>query len=170
MKYFSILLLVLSLFSCKSKVEKNSFQDENKIFSIDFKQEPIKAVDTFDTEIGEIVLHTFMVEESAILAKTVTYSDYPKAASELKEPYKILNSAKQGAVKSLGINQIIKDEKITENGVPGYELIGSNELGFYIHYKLFLKENRLFQIGLLKEGEPKESKNELDFIKSFVIL
>ncbi len=167
--YILIIAFTL-LISCQSKEERNSFKDQNNLFSVDFQQEPIKAIDTFETEIGEIILHTFMIEESEKIAKTVTYSDYPKKVTKSKDPYEILNSAKQGAIKSLGINNIIKDDKFTENGIPGYELIGSNDLGFYIHYKLFLKENRLFQIGVLKEGESTKSKKEQDFIESFVVL
>lgn len=170
MKKIIFVILVLSLsIACQNK-KTNSFTDENMLFSVDFKQEPIKAVDTFETEIGEIVLHTFMVEESATVAKTVTYSDYPKEIAALKEPYQILKSAKDGALKSLGITNIILDEQVTENGVPGIEIKGSNDLGFYIHYKLLLKENSLFQIGYLKEGDAKETAEDLNFIKSFVIL
>jgi len=171
MKNILILSLLLNLlFSCSSSVNQNNFQDSNHIFSVNFIEEPVKAVDTFDTEIGKIVLHTFMLEESATLAKTVTYSDYPQNVVDKSDPYDILNSAKQGAIKSLGINQIEKDEKINENGVPGYELIGSNELDFHIHYKLLLKENRLFQIGVLNEGSLDENQKEQDFIESFVLL
>lgn len=168
-KYILTFFVISFTLSCNTNKE-NIFTDNNLLFSVDFQNEPIYAVDTFETEIGEIIMHTFMLEESETLAKTVTYSDYPSELIKLKDPYLILESAKQGAIRSLEINTIIKDEKINQGKYPGFELIGTNEMGFYIHYKLLLKENKLFQIGILKEGDFKDSKKELDFIESFVIL
>lgn len=166
-KIVLIFALGFVLFSCTTN---SSFTDKAGGFSIDFPSTPVISVDSFDTELGKVVMYSFLVESSLSNAQMVTYSDYPVSAQYIADPYKFIDGAKLGALKSLGINDIIVDERITLDGVPGVEVIGQSGQELFIHYKLFLKNNRLYQIGLLKEGEMEETNEELEFIKSFVFL
>ena len=159
--------LLIILFACKSK---SNFVDKSGGFAIDFPAEPVVTVDSFNTELGQVVMYSFLVESSLSNAKMVTYSDYPVNQQYIQDPYKFIDGAKDGALRSLGINDVIVDERIELDGVPGVEVIGKNSELLFIHYKLFLKNNRLYQIGLLKEGEMEETEEELDFIESFVLL
>jgi hypothetical protein len=162
-----ILGLSLVLFSC----QKNpSYTNEDGGFSIDFPSAPTITIDSFNTQLGKVVKYSFMVESSLSNAQMVVYSDYPVSAQYIKDPYKFIDGAKEGALRSLGIDDVIVDKRIELDGVPGIEVIGQNGQELLIHYKLFLKANRLYQIGLLKGLEMEETPEELEFIKSFVLL
>ena len=166
-KLLLILGLSLTLFSCNTPP---SYTNEEGGFSIDFPSTPNSTMDSFNTELGKVVMYSFLVESSLSNAKMVTYSDYPISLQYIKDPYKFIDGAKEGALRSLEIDDVIVDKRIDMNGVPGVEVIGQNGQELLIHYKLFLKGNRLYQIGLLKEGEMEETQEELEFIKSFVRL
>jgi hypothetical protein len=166
-KVLFFISLTLVLFACDSA---SKFVDEAGGFSINFPSKPNVTIDSFDTELGKVLMYSFLVESSLSNAKMVTYSDYPVSQQYIKDPYKFIDGAKNGALKSLGINDIIVDKRISLDGVPGVEVIGQNEQELLIHYKLFLKGNRLYQIGLLKEGEMEETDEELEFLQSFVLL
>ena len=166
-KIFLVLSLALALVSCN---KNRSYTNEDGGFAIDFPSPPIITIDSFNTQLGKVVMYSFLVESSLSNAKMVTYSDYPISTQYIKDPYKFIDGAKLGALKSLEINDVIVDKRIELDGIPGVEVIGQNGQQLLIHYKLFLKENRLYQIGLLKEGDMEETQDELEFIKSFVLL
>ena len=166
-KYLFYISLVFALVACQ---QTTTFKDADGAFAIAFKDAPVVTVDTFQTELGEVILHSFMEEHSNTNAQMITYSDYPVSENYIADPYKFIEGAKEGALKSLGINNLILDERITLDGQPGVEVQGTNNQNLYIHYKLFLKGSRLYQIGILKEGEEHETKDDLDFMESFVFL
>lgn len=167
-QYLFLFVMTLGLLACKES--RPVFKDIEGEFAIAFMNEPQKTVDTFQTELGEVVLYSFMEETSSTNAHMLTYSDYPVNDKYISQPYKFIDGAKEGALKSLRIDNIILDERIDLGGVPGVEVKGTNSQNLYIHYKLFLKGSRLYQIGLLKEGEAEESEAELEFMESFVFL
>ena len=162
-----VLLILLGLVACE---QEKTFSDIEGNFAVDFAAEPVITVDSFDTELGEVVLHSYMHEFSQTEAQMLTYSDYPVSSQYIKDPYNFIDGAKEGALRSLGITEILKDEQIELKGVPGVDVIGHNGEDLHIHYKLFLNNNRLYQIGFLKEGELEETAAELEFIESFVFL
>ena len=157
----------LFLLACKSST---NYVNEAGKFAINFPSEPQLSVDSFNTELGKVIMYSFLVETSVSKAQMVTYSDYSVSQQYISDPYKFIDGAKEGALRSLGIDDVIVDKRITLQSVPGVEVIGQNGQELFIHYKLFLKGNRLYQVGLLKEGEMEETEEELDFIQSFVFL
>jgi hypothetical protein len=100
----------------------------------------------------------------------ITYSDYPIDKQYIKEPYAFIDGAKEGALESLNIIQTDLDERIEFIGVPGVEVIGNNSEGLQIHYKLFLKGNRLYQLGVLTDGADANVKKGQDFLESFTFI
>lgn len=72
--------------------------------------------------------------------------------------------------KVLNVTQINFDDRIEFMGVSGVEVIGNNNEGLQIHYKLFLKGNRLYQLGVLTNEEDGNWKKGHDFIESFTFI
>lgn len=161
------ILFALSFSACKKEYV---YTDVDGNFSVNFHDAPTITVDSFDTELGKVRLHSYMSEISLTKAQMVTYSDYPVESQYIKDPYDFIKGAKEGALSSLGIVEIEKDERIELNGIPGVDVMGNNGKDLHMHYKLFLFENRMYQIGFLKEGELGEKPEELEFMESFVFL
>lgn len=168
MNYFwSVFIGLLLLTSCQNAP---SFSDKEGGFSVDFAGEPSLTVDTFNTDLGEVVLYSYLYEISKSQAQLVTFSDYPIRNDMSQDPYSFLEGAKKGALKSLGINQLSRDERITLQETPGIHVVGNNGKNLHIHYRLYLNGNRLYQIGFLNEGEFSATGEELNFMESFLLL
>lgn len=164
-----IFLLVLGFNSCKQD-NIGYYEDPLGAFAVAHFKEPMVSLDTLNSSVGNIYYHSFLVQESASSAKLVSYSDYPIASEDIKQGKAVLQSAKESALNSLGIKNILKEVKIESKEYFGVEIVGTNNEMYFMHYKLLLKGNRLYQIGLLKENSIEESAEESDFINSFQIL
>ena len=158
---------IILWFACQ---EDYTFIDYAGGFSVEFTEQPTIDVDTFQTALGQVELYTFLLELSTTHAQMLTYSDYPVDEQYIKDPYAFIDSAKEGALKSLDVTQINFDERIEFMGVSGVEVIGNNNEGLQIHYKLFLKGNRLYQLGVLTNEEDGNWKKGHDFIESFTFI
>jgi hypothetical protein len=158
---------IIFLFACQ---EDYTFIDYAGRFSVEFAEEPSIDVDTFQTALGQVELYTFLLELSTTHAQMITYSDYPIDKQYITDPYAFINGAKEGALESLNITQTDFDERIEFMGVPGVEVIGNNSEGLQIHYKLFLKGNRLYQLGVLTDGANANVKKGQDFLESFIFI
>lgn len=161
---YVVLLSLFILSACKSD---KAYVDEVGGFSVEFAGEPVVSIDTFQTELGQVELYAYLVELSTTHAQMLTYSDYPIAEQYIKDPYEFIDGAKVGALKSLGITEMQLDERIEFMGVPGVEVIGNNGGKLTIHYKLFLKGSRLYQLGVLADGSDAELKKGEEFLESF---
>ncbi|MCB0509993.1 MAG: hypothetical protein H6579_09550 [Chitinophagales bacterium] len=168
-KIFIILFLVLVFNACQ-ETTKDKYEDPKGAFSIAYFENPIVNIDTLSSNIGNIYYYSFLVQESASVAKLVSYSDYPLSGEDIKQGESILRSAKESALNSLGIKDIVKEQRIEGKDYFGIEIIGKNAEMYFMHYKLILKGNRLFQVGLLKENSIEETEEESEFIHSFQIL
>lgn len=164
--YMALLCFVL-LGACK---DEQLYTDELGGFSVKFSSDPVVSVDTFQTELGQVELYAFLVELSTTHAQMLTYSDYPIGNQYIKNPYEFIDGAKFGALKSLGITDLELDEHIEFMGVPGVEVVGNNGGELSIHYKLFLKGSRLYQLGVLTDGGDAETAAGEEFIESFVFI
>lgn len=168
-KIIFILFSSIGFLACNQE-KHGYYQDPMGAFAVDYFPEPIINVDTLQSSVGDIYYSSFLVQESTSSAKLVSYSDYPIASENINQGEAVLQSAKESALNSLGIKNIVKEIKIETKEYFGVEIIGTNDELYFMHYKLLLKGNRLYQVGLLKENSVEESNEERDFINSFQIL
>jgi hypothetical protein len=146
-----------------SLVEK--YANEDGKFKIAFPGTPTSSSDNIPTEVGNIEMKSFTYEKSATEAYMVAYSDYPSEMVKQSDAETLLNGAKEGALTSQGAT-MASEEKITLDGCPGYYFTAVKD-SYHMCYKIFLKENRLYQILMLRDGGYPTKEAIDEFIGSF---
>jgi hypothetical protein len=142
--------------------------DEGK-FAIYFPGEPTISHENIPTEAGNIQLHMYMYEQSATEVFLIGYCDYPSDAVKAGSTTDMLQGAKNGIVNNLRAT-ITEENKITEQGSEGIEFKASGNGGIYLAYRVLLKGNRLYQIGILRDGSFPSNENIQLFIGSFELI
>jgi hypothetical protein len=149
-------------------VSTEAFVDEDGFFSIKFPGEPTVESQNVPTEVGDIEMVTFMYEKSATEVYMVAYSDYPSALIEMSDPAELLQGAKDGALGTYGAT-ISEESEVEMDGNPGM-MFKANSDSYYVTYEIYLVDNRLYQIVILKDGSYPSEDDYNTFIKSFTLL
>ncbi len=142
------------------------FTHEDGHFQIRFPGTPTESSDIVPTDVGDIEMVTLLYEKSATEVYMVAYSDYPSSMVSASSPEGLLNSAKEGALNNLEILVTENEQNISINDFPGISFRGNNGT-YYVQYEMFLVGNRLYQVGILRDGSyvPEDKANA--FFSSF---
>lgn len=146
----------------------DKFYSKDGKFKVNFTGEPELSKDTVGTDVGTIQMYMYMYEKSATEIEMLAYSDYPSSMVEQSNADDLLQGAKNGAVNNLNAT-VTEENKIDFNGNPGLEFKADNGQ-YYVHYKLVLKNNRLYQIALMRDGAQPSDEAINNFIKTFEIV
>jgi len=146
-----------------SSISKYTNEDGN--FKIAFPGAPTLASENIPTEVGDIEMKSFTYEKSVTEAYMLAYSDYPSEIVKQSDPETLLKGAKEGALSSQQAT-METEKKITIDGNPGYYFTAVKD-SYYMCYKIFLKENRLYQILMLRDGAYPSKEAIDEFMGSF---
>ncbi|MBI5564917.1 MAG: hypothetical protein HY870_08485 [Chloroflexi bacterium] len=130
-----------------------------------------ESTQSADTAIGQIDFHMFLAE-SGNVAYMVGYSDYPAEIVQQSNPEQMLDGGRDCAAANLK-GQVISEDKLTLDTHPGREFTinaTANNLAVTVQARMYLVENRLYQIMLVT---PKSEFNRTEadsFLKSFKLL
>jgi hypothetical protein len=189
MKFLSLLAMAIVLMSCggnktnldalnkldsisnalkESSTNTEKFSSVDGKFKIAFPGTPVLSSENVPTEVGNIEMKSFTYEKSATEIYIIAYSDYPSELVKQSDPETLLNGAKEGALTNQQAT-LKSDEKITLDGNPGYYFTAVKDT-YHMCYKIFLKENRLYMMLMLRDGDY-PSKDAIDgFIGSFELI
>lgn len=146
----------------------DNFTSGDGNFTIIFPGEPTASSQAVPTDVGDIQMSSYMYEKSSKEVYMVAYSDYPKKYVDGSNPEELLEGGKSGAMESLGILSTEIEEKIAIDGNPGL-FFQANNGSYYVAYEMYLVDNRLYQIAILREGSyPPQSDIDL-FTKTFAL-
>ena len=173
MKKASLFLLFLgtslsSVFMSCSDAPKEKYKSADGKFAIHFAGEPTKTTENVPTEVGNISVTMFMYEKSPKEVYIVGYSDYPSELIALSNPNDLLKGAQEGVVNNIAGQ--VQDEKSSDFSGHAALDFRSEGSGFTLAYKLVLVDNRLYQIGIMKEGVEIPDSEVTDFIGSFELI
>ena len=146
-------------------LSKKYFSSEDGNFKVNFSGKPTETSEVIKTEAGNIELHMFMYEKSATEIEMIAYSDYPTSIIKANTPNDLLNSAKNGAVNNLNA-KITEEYKTIFDRNPCIDFKADNKQ-FYVIYKIFLKNNRLYQIAIMRDGSYPSKKSIKKFVETF---
>jgi len=150
-----------------------NFSNEDGGFSIQMPGTPQQSSVIEPTEVGDILIEMFMYEESVTKIYIVGYNDYPSelfADATAKETRQTLDDVLMGATSAVGLD-IVEEEKMLDlDGVMGKMIKAkSSTNGYHAHYKAYMVNNRLYQIGIIRDGSyPMDEKSE-KFFGSFTL-
>ena len=146
----------------------DKFHSADGKFKVNFSGTPDVSNESIPTEVGNIDMYMFMYEKSVTEAEMIAYSDYPSEMVAMSNTDDMLQGAKEGAVSNLGA--IITEEKeIMYNKHKGLEF-KANSTQFYVNYKIFLVNNRLYQIAIMRDGSYASKANVDKFFNSFELI
>jgi len=150
------------------EVSGDIFTSDDGKFQIRFPGDPEVTSENVPTDVGDIEMFTFMYEKSVTEVYMVAYSDYPSAMIELSKTEDLIQGAKEGVVGNIGAT-IEEEKKITLGDYEGIMFKAASET-YFLYYKLYMVKNRLYQIGILRDGSYPEKSAVTDFIDSFKLV
>ena len=146
----------------------DKYTSEDGRFKVNFPGTPKVESQDIPTEVGNIEMKSFTYEKSATEVYMIAYSDYPSELVKQSDPDAILTGAKEGALTNMGAT-MDSEEKITMDGNPGYQFKAVKD-SYYMVYKIFLKENRLYQILMMRDGSFPSQEAVDSYIGSFELI
>lgn len=148
--------------------DSNLYTADDGKFQIRFPGAPEVTSESVPTEVGDIKMFTFMYEKSVTEVYMVAYSDYPSALIELSNTEDLIQGAKEGVLGNLEA-QVDEEKKITLGDYEGIMFKAASDT-YFLYYKLYMVKNRLYQIGILRDGSYPVENAVKEFIDSFKLL
>ncbi len=146
----------------------DKFHSVDGKFKVKFSGTPDVSNENIETEVGNIAMYMFMYEKSVTEAEMIAYSDYPSEMVALSNTDDMLQGAKEGAVSNLQAT-VTEEKEIMYNKHKGLEF-KANSTQFYVNYKIFLVNNRLYQIAIMRDGSYASQANVDKFFNSFELI
>jgi hypothetical protein len=129
---------------------------------------------TANTAAGPIDGYVFVLEKREALYKvsyTVSYADYPKDIIEQNESGDMLDSARNGAARSVEGSKLISESVISFGEYPGREFkVEAPDGKSTLHVRVFLVENRLYSLMVVSIGEHPSPSDIQKFFESFALI
>jgi len=137
-------------------------------FSILFPDKPIKDVHTTSVEIGEIKLTQFLYSKDETNIWLVSYSDYPKKMIRLGNNSQLLKGIKHRILEEFRAQPSLEKEITLEEKHEGLSFSAHSEKNTLdILYKIYLVENRVYQISMYSSVGKFPAQDSSDFMGSF---
>lgn len=167
----SATLFNLTLLSFAPKVARE-YRSEAGNFSVQTPYTLKESSESLDTQVGEIEIHSFLGERGNE-SVSVGYTDYPAELVRVSDPERILDGSRDGAVENVN-GELVSETRISLDGYPGRELtisiIAENKQEIVLRGRVFLVENRLYQIMAVVPKGKENGKHIEDFLQSFTLL
>lgn len=164
--YIIIILLVMG---CQSGTWDSFTSSEGK-FSALFPKNPTEEIDTLNTAIGTLEMHTFTASyRKGFFA--VAYVDYPYSAVRVTPASSLLDGARDGAVERTN-GRLLSEKLISLGGYPGREIkikIETPKHTAIIRCRIYLVKNRLYQILVATSIQEAYSTIGTTFLNSFQV-
>jgi len=133
-------------------ISSDLYESEDGRFKINFLGgTPDVSSQAIPTELGDIEITMFLYEKSITEAYVLGYNDYPSAIVEAGSTIEMLEGGKDGVVNSMGITQFDLEEEVSLDGHSGLHFKGVAGT-LHIEYQMYLVNNRLYQIGIVRDG------------------
>jgi len=135
-------------------------------FTIEMPGEPKEQINKIDTALGPIDLHLFVFSPDPNIVYIASYADYPEDVIKKSDSEKMLNGARDGAVKNIN-GKLDREKKITIDKHPGRDIsiVADQAMA---RVRMYLVDARLYQVILVSTSkESVTSKDAEKFLDSF---
>ncbi len=177
---YSLFIVLFFVFSCgnasnKSKtdlIEKksstNKFFSQDGQFRIQFEQEPTAYSKDIPHEAGTIRMNYFIYEKGINLIYCISYADYPAGYMSNKVPEDFLQNLLVIYIDSQSAG-LESSKQFTAGKWPGISFKASNSDTF-VFGEYILKNNRIFQLTVTKEGGYANESDVNTFFESLELM
>jgi hypothetical protein len=160
------------LASCSAAPTLKEFKSEAGRFSVMTPALLEETVQPVETQGGKLDLHLFAGQWGNI-GYYVSYCDYPPELAQTDRLEKMLDGARDGAVGNVQ-GRLISEARIDLSGHPGRELVietGAQVApGARLQGRMFMVQNRLYQIMVVVPRAEKVPREGEQFLQSFKLL
>jgi hypothetical protein len=179
-KFSFLILLVFVFFGCGKSTEntktppiekeqaKKKFFNQDGQFRISFESDPTAYSQYIPYENGKILMNYFIYEKGINLIYCISYADYPEGFMKGKVATDFLGDLLVTFIdsKKAGLEN---QKQISVNTNPGIYFKASNSDEF-IYGEYILKQNRLYQLTVTKEGSYHNETETNAFFNSLELL
>jgi hypothetical protein len=142
------------------------FTSEEGAFSVDMPGNPQYEVLVTETNIGPVNIHSCTVDKGSH-AYQVTYTDYGSAVIDSGTPDQILDGACEGVIAGTDVD-LISQGNCSLGQFPGREMVYAvNEAGITSVHRVFLVEDRMYQVITLSDQAEVMTDDAQRFLDSF---
>jgi hypothetical protein len=159
------LAAALLLAADDANTKPGDFAPKGGRFTVQMPGQPKEQTNKVNTAIGPIDVHLFVSAPDPNTAYIVGYSDYPEEMIKKSDSQKILDGARDGAVKNVN-GKLDSEKKITIDGHPGRDFSIATE-HFEGRDRIYLVNNRLYQVMMVGSRDFVTSKDAEKFLDSF---
>lgn len=136
-------------------------------FSVRFPRRPRVDRQLLETPSGNVELVTVACDYSVVKAYWASYSEYPSAYVEGRDAGVILDEARASVVRNLGERTVFSVLGDTvRQGYPA-QRFRARDGHFHADYELVLAGNRLYQLGVLRDGAYPPAADVRAFLDGF---
>lgn len=147
---------------------KKKFFNQDGQFKIEFEKDPTVYAQDIPYENGKIRMHYFIYEKGVNLIFCISYADYPPEALKGKVPTDFLSNLLVTFIDSKQAGLEIQ-KQIMVNNYPGIYFKAANS-DVFIYGQYVLKQNRLYQLTVTKEGSYHNEAESNAFLQSLELL
>jgi len=133
-------------------------------FSITFPYEPSYESNPIQTDVGEVMMHTYMYENDGVVYMC-SYTDYPASLNTEGQSATMLKNAQTGFTNQLQIKVSYENKTLIGNYEGLYFKADNKEV--YAVLKSYLIGKRLYQIGIMTYYEYPTQTVIDSFLNSF---
>lgn len=145
------------------------FKSAEGKFSISLPGTPQTQSQPVNTAVGEVQMNLFIVPIGNETVYFVAFSDYPADKMKNASSDKVLNGCRDGMVGNQK-GTMTSDKAFKLGGVPGRDFAWKGGNDFDGMARIYLKQNRLYQVMVLRKKGTPLSKDFTKFFASFKIL
>ncbi len=172
-KIFNIVLflVIFFIFGCGLIGGKwSKYTSIEGAFSVLLPGEPKPYKVILNTDFGQTYLYVYMLDNKDGFVYSVSYVDYPFGVFQEKSISRILDDARDGAVRNVR-GRLLSESSASIKEYPGREvMVESATGGAIVKARFFLVNHRLYQLSVTASKERSSSNNFRRFLDSFKLI
>ncbi len=169
---FAFPALIFIAIGC-GKAEWKDFKSEAGAFSVQLPGTPVEKTEPVNVaKLGTINMVTYTLEQKDG-AYMAAYNDYPYGLFEQTTPDKVLDGARDGAVRNVQDGKLVSEQKIELDGNPGRDIVAEGmqqNITFVVKARIYLVKYRLYQAMAILPKEQSSSIDAAKFLDSFKLV
>ena len=170
------IITILTLFICTLSIAQDwtTYNNEEFEFSIDFPGTPQVMDQKLPSEVGELTMDMFVVDQSDNetadnMIYMVVRSEYPIKADDIdaETAQGMLDGSVNGAVTNVN-GKLVEEKKVELNGIPGRK-VKIEVQGAFMYLNIYLKKQFIYAAQVICMADKDKNTNISKFFESFKI-
>jgi len=165
---FIVVYLLIHTFTGSDKLAQfKEFRSDEGRFTVLMPGKPKAQNQTLDSPVGKVDMVMYMVGSRKV-GCAVAYADYPQQLINSTDPQKILEGAKNGAVKNVS-GRLVSETSIDFHGLPARDVVIEVPNKAFITARFILVGPRFYELMFIAQTDKGHEQDISRFFDSFAI-